>query len=562
MARTDSIDKASPFGRNAMPRPGTDIWLLPVLRDAGPLGWILANLVVAGLYCTLGWTVSQFFAQYGLFPSPIWLPSSIALVAAMIGGMRMLPGLFLGSLIANYALFDPPIWEACIISLGNALGPILGAMAIRRLRPAAGLFARFRGVVIFILCAIILHPVLTASTGTIALAVSEGLPAALLPGIWVKWWLSDSGGTLFFAPAIILWLGLEHETIARQRAVDRLDLLLWGLGAAAIIVIFATLPADGPVRWAFPFLLGVPMSWIALQVSLRAAYTLISLVSIVASAAAVIGIGPFHAAEVGNPMQLVGVLVVLLALNVLTVVSLVSERREAQESDRFKSMFLASASHDLRTPLNAIIGFSDMMRGEVMGPLGAPRYREYVEHIHASGNILLNIVNDILDLSKIEAGRRQLTPAMLDARPVVESCIELIGPQAAGGAVTVTMEAGMAPMLFADDVALREILLNLLSNAVAFTPQGGTVTVRIKDAPDGDSMIEVADTGIGMDADGIEVALQPFGQVAHGAEMPQRGTGLGLPIAVRLAEMHGGHLEIESTPGKGTTVRVILPAAT
>ena len=535
--------------------------MLPVLRRGGPVRWSLANLAVAALYCTLGWAVSRFFAQYGLFPSPIWLPSSIAVVAAMVGGLRLSPGLFLGSLIANYALFDPPLYEACIISAGNSLGPVLGAAALRRLRPAAGLFARFRGVVIFILCAIILHPVLTATTGTLALEVSENLPSDLLPGIWVKWWLSDSGGTLFFAPAFILWLGLERETIARQRAVDRIDLMLWGLVAAAIIVIFATLPADGPVRWAFPFLLVVPMSWIALQVSLRAAYTLISLVSIVASAAAVSGIGPFHAAEVGNPLQLVGVLIVLLALNVLTIVSLVSERREAQESNRFKSMFLASASHDLRTPLNAIIGFSDMMRGEVMGPLGAPRYREYVEHIHASGNVLLNIVNDILDLSKIEAGRRELSPALLDARKVAQSCIELVGHDAGARGIAMTIEAGPAPMLFADDVALREILLNLLSNAVTFTKPGGSVVVRIKDAPEGAAVIEVADTGIGMDADGIEVALQPFGQVAHGADLPQRGTGLGLPIAQRLAELHGGYLEIESSPGVGTTVRVTLPAA-
>ena len=110
----------------------------------------------------------------------------------------------------------------------------------------------------------------TASTGTFALVVSEGLPGELVPGVWVKWWLSDSGGTLFFAPAFILWLGLERESIARQRAVDRLDLMLWGLAAAGIIVIFATLPEDGPGRWAFPFLLVVPMSWVALQVSLRA----------------------------------------------------------------------------------------------------------------------------------------------------------------------------------------------------------------------------------------------------------------------------------------------------
>ena len=167
------------------------------------------------------------------------------------------------------------------------------------------------------------------------------------------------------------------------------------------------------------------------------------------------------------------------------------ERRQAQESDRFKSMFLASASHDLRTPLNAIIGFSDMMRSEVMGPLGAPRYREYAEHIHASGNVLLNIVNDILDLSKIEAGRRQLSPALLDVRPVVEACIELVAQEAAAKGVAVAIEAGPAPMLYADDVALREILLNLLANAVAFTPRG--YHVKADASPVGQaSSIEIA----------------------------------------------------------------------
>ena len=561
MARADSVDNASPFDRGRPGKRAADVWLLPFLRHAGPVRWSGANLAVALLYGGLGWAVSLFFEQYGLFPAPIWLPSSIAVVAAMIGGLRLFPGLFVGSLVANYVLFDPPIAEACIISLSNALGPIAGAALTRRFRPAAGLFARFRGVVVFILCAIILHPVITATTGSFALWIVEGLPGSVLAGIWVKWWLSDSGGTLFFAPAIILWLGLERETIARPKEVDRLDLVIWAVAATGAILAFATLPDDGPVRWAFPFLLVVPMSWIALQVSLRAAYTLISLVSVLASAGAVIGIGPFQAAEVGNPLQVVGILIVLLALNVLTIVSLVSERREAQESSRFKSMFLASASHDLRTPLNAIIGFSDMMKNEVLGPLGSPRYKEYVDHIQGSGRVLLDIVDDILDLSKIEAGRRTIAPVLLDARKVAQSCLELVAPEAAASGVALEIEAGCEPMLFADDLALREILLNLLSNAVTFTPRGGRVTVRIDDAADGTAVISVIDTGVGMDADGIEVALQPFGQVAQGGVMQQRGTGLGLPIAVRLAELHGGSLTIDSTPGHGTTVTVTLPAA-
>jgi len=560
MAETAKVDQRVFPGVTAPGR--SDPWRPVLLRSAGAGRWAVANTVAALLYCTLGWAVSEFFARFGLFPAPIWLPSSIAVVAAMIGGLRLAPGLFLGSLVANYALFDPPLAEACIISLGNALGPVAGAELLRRLRPAAGLFARFRGVVLFILCAVILHPVLTAGTGTLALAVTEGLPAEVLPGIWVKWWLSDSGGTLFFAPALILWLGLEREAVARPRGIDRLDLVVWAAAAAAAIVVSAALPTDGPVRWAFPFLLVVPISWIAaLQVSLRAAYTLISLVSLLASAGAVIGIGPFGDPGLSNPLQLVGVLVVLLALNVLTIVSLVSERREAQESSRIKSMFLASASHDLRTPLNAIIGFSDMMKSEVLGPLGSPRYREYVEHIRDSGQVLLDIVDDILDLSKIEAGRRKLEPRMLDARALAQSCLDLVAQEADKGGVALELQAASVATLYADDLALREILLNLLSNAVAFTPRGGHVVLRIEERPGGGGTIGVTDDGIGMDAEGVEIALQHFGQVAHREPRGHRGTGLGLPISVRLAGLHGGSLTVESAPGRGTTVRVVLPAA-
>ncbi len=535
-------------------------WRPALLRSAGPGRWALANITVALFYCTLGWAVSQFFSKYGIFPSPIWLPSSIAVIAAMLGGWRMFPGIFAGSLVANYALFDPTAIEAVAISVGNALGPLVAVAALARLRPEAGLFNRLRGVVAFIACAIILHPAISAAGGTLTLHFAEGLPTAALPGVWIKWWLSDSGGTLFFAPALMLWLNMEREAIPRSDSLIVRDPVFWVLVGLSGALLVVPLPIEGAIRWSSAFLLVVPLTWIALRISLRAAYTLISIVSVIASAGAVAGFGPLHGEGVGNPMQLAGVLVVLLALNVLTVIALVAERRAAEEANRLKSMRLASASHDLRTPLNAIIGFSDVMKNQVLGPIETPRYREYVDHIYDSAHVLLDIIDDILDLSRIEAGRHDIAPELLDAGALARSCVEIVSIKAEAGGVKLSLEAGPDATVFADQRALRQILLNLMTNAVKFTPGGGTVTVRVAPASRREIVFAVTDTGIGMSAEDIEVALQPFGRIAQNGVPSEKGTGLGLPIAQRLAELHGGRLTIDSKPGKGTTIRVILPS--
>lgn len=311
------------------------------LSTAGITGWCLANLITAALYCTLGYAVGEFFARYGLFPAPIWLPSSVAVVAALVGGFRMFPGIFLGSLIVNYVLFSPPFWEAVLISLTNGLGPIAGAMLGQRFRPRNGYFNRFAGAVVFIVCNILIHPALTASGGTAAMSLFSTLDGPALWATWVGWWLSDSGGTLFYAPALLLWLGTEREALPRPKEVDRSDVMVWWGVAAVVVGLFATLPLQGSIRWALPFLLVLPLSWISLRMSLRASYSLVSLVVVVAAAGTVAGFGPFQGQGVANPLQLVGVLVVLLALDVPAIVSLVAELRGAEEASRVKSLAVA-----------------------------------------------------------------------------------------------------------------------------------------------------------------------------------------------------------------------------
>ena len=374
-------------------------WLPASLVGVGPFGWFVANAVVVALYFALGLIVNWFFASYGLFPAPIWLPSSLAVVAAMIGNIWLLPGIFLGSFLTNEVLFSPPLHVTAIISLTNALGPVAGALLLHRLRPERGLFTSFAGVISFLLATTFVNPAISAFGGAVAISIGQDTTFASFYAIWVNWLLTDSGGTLYLAPAVILWLGLEQDSRGRDAEwkPSQGEITVWAIIALAAFALFLTPPLKGfDIRAAFPFLLVVPISWIALRMSLRAAYTLVSLVAIVATVGTVAGYGPFQSTGLANPLQLVGTLVVLLAMNVLTIVALVNERREAQIANEVKSRFLANASHELRTPLNAIIGFSQMINHEVFGPIANKRYAEYAAHIQTSGEQLLALIDDLL----------------------------------------------------------------------------------------------------------------------------------------------------------------------
>ena len=236
-------------------------------------------------------------------------------------------------------------------------------------------------------------------------------------------------------------------------------------------------------------------------------------------------------------------------------------REKAEQASRAKSEFLANMSHELRTPLNAILGFSELMKLEALGPLGSDRYREYAGHIHASGEHLLNLINDVLDLAKIEAGRLQLSPEALDLGHEIAEVARLVAVRAdkAGIRLVLTTEAG--PSLMGDRRAVRQILLNLLSNATKFTPAGGDVRAFAKLLPDGSWTFGVADTGVGIDLADQARVFESFGQGRHDVAVTEKGSGLGLPIVKGLADAHGWTVMLESNPGQGTCVTVSAPAA-
>jgi signal transduction histidine kinase len=235
-----------------------------------------------------------------------------------------------------------------------------------------------------------------------------------------------------------------------------------------------------------------------------------------------------------------------------------SEAKVAAEvASRSKSDFLANMSHELRTPLNAIIGFSESMASATFGPLSV-RYREYAKDVHGAARHLLEIINEILDLSKIEAGRFELYDERLAVQELFDGCSRIIIERAEAAGLTVEFRATSLE-LWADELRIKQALLNVVANAIKFTPAGGRITVAADLMPLGETRISVEDTGIGIAAEDIAAVLEPFGQVASAQTRFNQGTGLGLPLVYRLMELHGGRMLLDSEPGRGTTVTLVFP---
>jgi PAS domain S-box-containing protein len=241
--------------------------------------------------------------------------------------------------------------------------------------------------------------------------------------------------------------------------------------------------------------------------------------------------------------------------------ALIAAKEEAELASRSKTEFLANMSHELRTPLNAIIGFSQLMADEVMGPLGSARYQSYARDICASGQHLLSIIGDILDVSKLEAGRIELAEEEVEIDLVIRDLLHLVVERAR--ALEIGIEVDLPedlPRVRGDALKLKQVLLNLVTNAIKFSHSGARVLLRARVAADG-LRLSVVDHGIGMDAHEIKTAVTRFGQVASPWSRKHHGTGLGLPLAIGLVELHGGTLTIDSVKDKGTTVTVFLPAS-
>ena len=236
-------------------------------------------------------------------------------------------------------------------------------------------------------------------------------------------------------------------------------------------------------------------------------------------------------------------------------------RRKAEEANLAKSRFLATMSHELRTPLNAILGFSEVMKNEVFGAHANAAYKEYSADIHSSGQHLLNLINEILDLSRIEAGKYELNEEAISLAAIVDDCTHMLNlrAKAKGQSIREAVEVDL-PKIWADERAIRQVVLNVLSNAIKFTPQGGEITVKVGWTAAGGQYVSVTDTGPGIPEDEIPVVLQTFGRGSLAIKTAEQGSGLGLPIVKGLIDLHGGGFQLKSRPRAGTVVTVTLPA--
>lgn len=243
--------------------------------------------------------------------------------------------------------------------------------------------------------------------------------------------------------------------------------------------------------------------------------------------------------------------------------AVLAEKQEAERASRKKSEFLAEISHEVRTPLNAIVGFAEIIRSARFGPVGNPRYQEYAADIVSSGQHVLQLVNDLLDLNRAESGIDDLEEDVIDIAETVRAALVFVRDQAREKSISTELYfPGDMPKLLADGRKLKQVLVNLLANAVKFTEHGGSVAVTVSFDAAGRTVFTIADTGIGIPRDEIPAALRMFGRGrrAKKTDRPQEGTGLGLPLAASLVELHGGTLALDSEPGVGTTVTVTLPS--
>jgi signal transduction histidine kinase len=237
-------------------------------------------------------------------------------------------------------------------------------------------------------------------------------------------------------------------------------------------------------------------------------------------------------------------------------------KEAAETANASKARFVAFLSHELRSPLTSVIGFSELLAAQSLGPIGHQRYAQYAESIRRGCEHLLELINDVLDLSKVDADRLTLNEQVFATEDLLEHCVGLLVPQASCAGIALTWSAApAAAAIYGDPLRLRQIVTNLVANAIKYTPAGGSVDVRAEREPDGALRLTVRDTGIGIAEADLAIVLEPFRQVDNAANRSSAGTGLGLPLTRRLVELHGGRLSLESAVGAGTTAVVRLPAA-
>jgi signal transduction histidine kinase len=547
--------------------------LRPVRRGERASPLFVAGLAVVIFVAT--WACVALIERSGRI-STIWISNAILLAALLRHSRRAWPELMAVAFIAYAAaglVAGDSVPVALGLNSGNCLEVLLLAIPLRWLGYDR-IFSRSDVLLIFYIMVV----AACATSALYAGVVMHTITGDPIRTTALEWFGADALGMTLLMPFFMcVRFDAFREMFGREKLLASLGLLA---GVASVSCLCYAFPKLSLTFLYFPALI---------LLTFRRGFAGGALGLFIATGASFFMVLESHtsAAIVAHPMSeriaIVQLYYSVIGFTIILVGAALEERRQlegwlaaavkraeasreeallakevAEQASQAKSTFLANMSHELRTPLNAVIGFSEMIQQQMFGSAGDGRYVSYAGMIRSAGTHLLDLISDILDMSKIEAGKLELHVERVAPVALVRECTELMAEHAATGGVELTTDLTAAPLdVEADRRALKQILLNLLSNAVKFTPPGGMVTVRLA-AESGQCMLTVTDTGVGIAADEIARLGNPFVQLSNGIAQKQ-GTGLGLALVKGLAEMHGGTMRIESREGHGTAVTVALP---
>ena len=515
-------------------------------------------------------------AQLGIYAnvgdslvSSVWPATGVAMALLWLGGLKFWPAIVLGEILSA-TIGGWSIVATALSAVGNTSDAVIGVLLLRRFG-FSGHFSSLADVPRFA-ASPALACMISATLGVSGLVAAGQAPWSDFGTLWLTWWGSAVAGTLILFPFLTVSVHPDEWVLSPAKLIEVVAFYSSSI-AALTLMLLGTSPGDHGHEHGFFILTLLVLVWPAIRLRLCWS-SLTALVLIVAVVAATrLDTGPFAFGDRNEALLLLQAFIGTISLVTLVISTTLQERDEAieamrrgketaEEAARAKSAFLASMSHELRTPLNAILGFSEVLSRNDLAPmLSTPqRVAEYGGHIQQAGNSLLSLINDLLDLSKIEAGKLEVVEEDVHLDTVIEECLTTIRHHPSGGSVILSYEAGVINgVLRSDSRRFRQILLNLLSNAAKYTPAGGSVTI-CTERMDGHFLVRVKDTGIGMTAEQIAKALIPFAQIDNPLTRKNEGTGLGLPLTYQLTQRLGGVLRLESQPSHGTTAIVEFPA--
>jgi signal transduction histidine kinase len=509
----------------------------------------------------------------------IWISNAVLLAVLMKHGRQSWPAIIAVGFVANVAA-DVLTYHtslAVLFALLNLVEILAVALPLRLLKLDRE-FTRPHALLVFYALAVGPATILAASLGASYFHMTSGTP--FLSTIR-DWYSADALGLVIVVPPLMtVRLAALKAMFGRDQIVSTLLLI----GVVVITILLNYFAKNYPI--AFLFFPAVVLLTFQRGFAGGSIGLLLTAIYLIVPALVGQSSGSLGSHSVREQVMVVQIFIAVMGFSVVLVGAALEERRKleqglaaaiaraensreeaivakdaAEKANRSKSMFLATMSHELRTPLNAVIGFAELMHTELFGPLGDKRYREYSDVIQNAGRHLLDLINDILDMSKIEAGKQELDCEEISVDDIVHDCLDLMSERAAHGGVKLLTDMQSAPSaLFADRRAMKQILLNILSNAIKFTPNDGEVTTRIRVA-DGLLVLSVRDTGVGIPADQIYRLGNPFVQLRNNAGASATGSGLGLALVRALTEMHRGTFKIESVEAHGTTVTISIPLA-